>query len=1559
MPNISSRILDGNVKLERETKDARSRVSYILAISALAVMLGACNNDSNSNNNEQPCVGDDCPCEGDDCPKTCEGDDCVVTEPKLKIEDSETTPVTLSSTAGCRIDTDCVDGMFCFQGTCSSECDAQRTCKTGSCNDRGRCVMANDKQKHDLSTPDAVADTVIPDAHIVLKPMSTIDVLAGAETVTTRISTTTDYGPIMYRVESEGRVVADAATAEAQLMEGANQTDPVYTYTFTIPTDESALGSKGKVESVTLVSSVGTFNLDLVPHPEASGAYDGAVVARQFGGSSIPFRAAVDVTPKNPASFDDIKSIKLYLPVSQKDIYSPESVELGKVHWAWVNMQKTEDDDNCHVKGHPCFEASFGANDYIIDGSQVVNEATKLYRSIRVELSDYDANANRFEGFVSDGFQGIYRQKGDTDDSFVQWAEVTVEGNLLMVRTSDDDWNNPNKDVREHKREISINRPVNESISLRCSNADLVSIFKDTECEVNSLNDYNQLSDEDKIQCAVNGANKLLESDKLTSKTITTFLESQDTTELVTKTGCASFGEFLTACSEQTSCAAGDEVFCKERTDFVCAVDILSSLYFDKTAILNNPNSELNSGVDKLYGEVVFSDILQLMRESYLGPQFAAYQNDINIRKKWLENVDAPSIASSVLEQFNSSLLKTWKEQVLNAHFGVISKQFSQGVIEAIARGTNNEAIKSLRGSVLNEYGDAWMGASEALALATRRYDSLLTSTAERLEEAANIRPNLIDLYIVGAVESRINLNNDATSINASFGPGLNEIINGIKSLDQSFEDLVYMRDAEIAVSHSLDPQNTNSNLLQRRKQAAIDALDAAESKKTYVFDKITAQQFNEKSIAAVLSANVNSLKAEMANLCGLPDGCDSVDKCEVEVETFKCGFKINKELDDAPTLVDGSANIGTAGAAILAYREADLDVKIAMADLDAQIIKHNEAQSAANSFAKTIEQLNKDRNDTLASIQNNLNKLKELVKDNAALEIDKLEINLNAMKDELTSAQEDLETWDKMVSADNENTKSLMDDIAKYSNQALDSEFAGDVVQNTADVAAEFMSWDWDWDDEKSSPSVVSAMNAGNAAVRGAIKTAGLIGWSVAYSMKNSYEQKVNNAQRDIDEAELANSYKLEKWEREGEVDSLQARIDVQTAINNIEKTIINNSADMELLKITNESLQKAFDAKEQYLYDREELEQLRATIAGLKADIATKRAIVTKTEIARDKKVIEYLSIAQNAQMLKSQYDAAQQRFADVKNVYSTPSCVFSYASDLETVETNIERAKEKIYDYLALVEYYAVRPFVDLRRAIYLAKAPNDLRKIINKINDLVDECGSTAQQNKPEITISLREFMGITRDYSDMTMPERFRAVMRYSDLPVDSLTRYTAEKDVKALFAQNNLMAGTFQIDKDTFNIGANCNAKINEISVRIEGDNLTKPDDGAVYPFVTIFYNGSASLTSCQPHMDDVVAPLGGRTKFGTQTFFSIPTEKASPIASIGKYKKIDAETKFTNDDFGNIDTAFDGLPIMTSYTVLIDPEMKANAKINWDNIEDIKLKIKYSYDKLKNSACY
>ena len=60
---------------------------------------------------------------------------------------------------------------------------------------------------------------------------------------------------------------------------------------------------------------------------------------------------------------------------------------------------------------------------------------------------------------------------------------------------------------------------------------------------------------------------------------------------------------------------------------------------------------------------------------------------------------------------------------------------------------------------------------------------------------------------------------------------------------------------------------------------------------------------------------------------------------------------------------------------------------------------------------------------------------------------------------------------------------------------------------------------------------------------------------------------------------------------------------------------------------------------------------------------------------------------------------------------------------------------------------------------------------------------------------------------------------------------------------------------------------------------------------------------------------------------------------KISPTAKINEY--------------GEDNKHLAGKPLVTSYTVLIDTQIGENSKIDWDKVEDIKLKVTYSYNDL------
>jgi hypothetical protein len=113
---------------------------------------------------------------------------------------------------------------------------------------------------------------------------------------------------------------------------------------------------------------------------------------------------------------------------------------------------------------------------------------------------------------------------------------------------------------------------------------------------------------------------------------------------------------------------------------------------------------------------------------------------------------------------------------------------------------------------------------------------------------------------------------------------------------------------------------------------------------------------------------------------------------------------------------------------------------------------------------------------------------------------------------------------------------------------------------------------------------------------------------------------------------------------------------------------------------------------------------------------------------------------------------------------------------------------------------------------------------------------------------------------------------------------------------------------------------------------------------GAGQPVVTLLYDGTSQVRSCQPDIDAYVQSIGGSkwTKFGSTTLFNTPGRAASPNAGLNGYLP---------GNNGNV--TLDGLPLASEYTVLIDTTVGDNARLDWTKLEDVRLRIRYGYQDL------
>lgn len=162
--------------------------------------------------------------------------------------------------------------------------------------------------------------------------------------------------------------------------------------------------------------------------------------------------------------------------------------------------------------------------------------------------------------------------------------------------------------------------------------------------------------------------------------------------------------------------------------------------------------------------------------------------------------------------------------------------------------------------------------------------------------------------------------------------------------------------------------------------------------------------------------------------------------------------------------------------------------------------------------------------------------------------------------------------------------------------------------------------------------------------------------------------------------------------------------------------------------------------------------------------------------------------------------------------------------------------------------------------------------------------------------------------------------------------------YTSHSTLGDLLENNDGRVGgvTFDIGlDDSANLAATCNAKVDAISVQLVGDL------GKARPTVSVLYDGTSRLRSCQPGIAEHVELIGTeRTHFGEITLLKTPGRAIAPLAGINTW------LEDSNESLG-------GLPLASQYTLLIDTKLGENDELDWSQLEDVLLKVEYSYSDL------
>ena len=199
---------------------------------------------------------------------------------------------------------------------------------------------------------------------------------------------------------------------------------------------------------------------------------------------------------------------------------------------------------------------------------------------------------------------------------------------------------------------------------------------------------------------------------------------------------------------------------------------------------------------------------------------------------------------------------------------------------------------------------------------------------------------------------------------------------------------------------------------------------------------------------------------------------------------------------------------------------------------------------------------------------------------------------------------------------------------------------------------------------------------------------------------------------------------------------------------------------------------LKEDFNREDTHERDLQALENMRSEYKKDAQDLLAKHALVIEAQIEAENVLRHYLTLAQRASMLRSQYIASKERLAKINHLYTSPAVVFTYASDLEAVENKIELAKEDIYNYLAALEYNAVRPFVDIRRAVYISRSPNDLDALRPSCRSFLETISTPSSNNSKMFRITEAE----KPIASTMNMPSSFQLAKCSELLPISKKCR---------------------------------------------------------------------------------------------------------------------------------------------------------------------------------------
>lgn len=1387
-------------------------------------------------------------------------------------------PLEVSSLTSCSLDIDCASGTYCFQGYCAKQCDEQSVCSDGAeCDSRGRCLA---------DAPDVVAEI-----RLVGAAESVFHVQPGEQRVDVELELSDAPGatPISYVLERNDGPQATGLVRQMNV-EGT-------TARFSLPVgDASPDAETPSPVRVRMISSVGSLTLALVPEMPAGALYRGMVRMDTFGAHGMPLEFAV-VTEPEGASLSSAQAAHMVLWLDEASAFSPGRGEQAPEH---ITAELVYDDFT------QAYVATFDGAFDLTQGAAIRHaRADQVERKLRFELSA--TSEGELTGSVRDTWLGLYDER--SIEGVRAPARVTYRGELRAqsvdeapaLASLDFDARLPDAETQ-----LTSAPALDDCGSVDFSTAEIELDGQSYSCAgIDSVVAFEAASADARAQCAVAVAQTGLAGETV-AKQIRAFVDGE-------ASGGESFAEFM------SRCAQGVDGTCQPAPEVVCGRQLTAYAYRDRDV-----SSEHLSLVLRTYVEAT--------REAFLGREFGALQSDTETRLEWLKTTDYPAIVTAAVRDRSEELLADWQRDVLDVHFEVLRGQFDVAGLSVLAREAQGQEVLEARGVLLMDMNQSFRTAMEALTLAAQRWDALFVEPAKRREYAAYVALRTRDLYLAAGVLQNLNQATGAGYLSASLGGGFSGLQRELDRLSSDFNQLIYARDAEAVVSTSVDPTVSNLTLLAEMESDARGAIDSALQTVTSVVAQDQAEALGESELRNRLNNGIDDLKRELISMCGMPRGCSAVDvlddeACRPRVADGQCGFIFERGEDDFALADMADLATSEAGSRFLAVLEAAKNINVAASEVVELRKRAKFAHAQTSAFARNLARRAGLRRENLEQMREAFAALKTSRRAEigrlAASIAERVRLRQKIVDDGKVAAEQ----WNSMRVGANQ---AQMD--AEL--EALNLENFAAVLNNNADAALLFTEAGVEF-----IPDDPDDIFTGSSAIRGAIR---MIGAASATALNTTATGLQNYSRARALAAEQDARVRSAELEYQQELSDLGTEADINEIAELRDKVAqIQSMGEAERAQI-NHALQLALQENEYHLAMLDEAQQLSDRRAAIRQDMTRLSGLLLRVQQARLQylqRMSDYAVLVQRAQLLDAKLDELVRQRANINLIVGSPTAVFVRANRITQAENKLERAKDLLMDWLVGLEYYAVRPFMDQRIQILLARNPYQLEAIADELERLQAACGGSVNQFSAELSVR-EDLLGITEAQVEMegqsVAPEQlFRDLLADGYVPIDKRVRYSTDQNVgELLSSSSDILAATFQIDSSDFaNLGSTCNAKVESVDIQLVGP------VGQALPTVSLLYDGTAELRSCQPGIDAYVAQFGAdSTSFGSITYVRSKGRSISPVAGINEFIAESANTTLS------------GLPLSSQYTILIDRSVGENKQIDWGSLQDIRLRVNYSY---------